>query len=114
LLERAALEGGDVRNLGGLVFGELVPGKVHHAGGDVLGGGESLAPLRLLLDGGGQLGGQHLAGVHVLGVISEDLRLQGPVLVDLGGELHEFARHGSAGQGRLADLGGQTGKGGTE
>src|SRR5699024_3451236 len=103
LLDRVAFEGGDVRNLGGLVLSQLVPGQVHHAGGDVLGGGKALAPLRLLLDGGDQLGGQHLTGIHVLGVVGQNLRLEGPVLVDLGGELHEVARHGGAGQARVAN-----------
>ncbi len=99
LLQRAGFEGAHILQRGiGLL---RVPGQVKQRGRQVLGGRVALVEAACLEDLVDQLLRHRFAGLVVLGVVGEDLRVQRPVLVELRRELDEIARGGGAGDRRV-------------
>ncbi|KAG0739165.1 hypothetical protein G6F24_017416 [Rhizopus arrhizus] len=93
LLQRAGFKGAHIlqRRVGLL----RVPGQVQQRGRQVLGGRIALGEAACLEDLVDQFLRHRLAGLVVLGVVGEHLRVQRPVLVELRRELDEVARaHG--------------------
>ena len=83
---------------------ELMPLHVQDGGGAKLAGGEALVEGEGLADLLHHFGRDGLAGFPVVGIVGQDFRDKGEVLVELGEHLHEVAGHVGAAHGHVVAL----------